>query len=73
MPRRTVSRARHHCPTSKVFYPDDIAATLALEKVQLRARREIHFENRTYKCNLCKGWHLTSHEQYTVPRIAHSA
>lgn len=59
--------------TEKVTYPDRIAADLQLEHIQLRARRTIHDESRSYECNHCRGWHLTSQEQRTQPRFGHSA
>lgn len=60
--------------TNKVRFQDRIAAELTLEHIQLRARRTIHNEKRSYPCEFCHGWHLTSREGSTPSRqIAHSA
>lgn len=74
MPKRHINSRARRCPSTKVIYRDNVAATLALEKVMLHARREIHFVNRTYDCELCGGWHLTAApKRNTAQRIAHSA
>jgi hypothetical protein len=55
-------------------YRDRIAADLQLEHIQLKARRTIHDEKRSYPCLFCRGWHLTSEDQRTEnPRLPHSA
>lgn len=70
---QVVSIPRYCKATDKVTYPDRIAADLQLEHIQLRARRTIRSENRSYECNHCSGWHLTSQDQRTQPRFGHSA
>lgn len=70
---------RSHTPaicakTRKVKFHDRIHAELTLENIQLRARRTIHDEKRSYYCEFCHGYHLTSEELRTPARgIAHSA
>lgn len=60
--------------TGKLMFMDNIDASLALEAIQLRARRTIHFESRYYTCKFCGHVHLTSQEQLTeVQGMKHSA
>ena len=47
------------CLTGKRRYPDRTAARTALAVINRRAG-ERRRENRTYRCNTCNGWHLTS-------------
>jgi hypothetical protein len=73
-----MSRKRSHtklCPKhGKKIFTDWVSATLTLEEIQLRSRREIHNEVRSHPCEFGYGWHLTSEEQRTeVPGIRHSA
>lgn len=44
---------RRHCPTGKAWYRDQLAAKMALAKLQDGPRR-------AYRCGLCGSWHLTS-------------
>jgi hypothetical protein len=46
------------CPTGKLRYRDRIAAQLALTRID-NANPD-RGEKRTYRCHLCRGWHLTS-------------
>ena len=48
-----------YCPSGKHAYRDRIAADLALAGVR-RTGSGSHDEQRSYPCNLCRGWHLTS-------------
>lgn len=43
----------------KVRYRDELAAMIALANTA-RPGRSAREEWRTYRCPLCKGWHLTS-------------
>lgn len=43
----------------KLRYRDEIAANLALATLQ-RQGKTGHHETRTYRCEKCRGWHLTS-------------
>lgn len=51
--------------TGKVKFRDRVEADLRLEHIQLRARRTIHDEKRSYRCNHCGSWHLTSEDLKT--------
>lgn len=75
MPRK---RRNNTCPdTGKIRYRDHHAATLALtgmRRVRSLAERDgvptKRMENRSYKCHMCKGWHLTSQGQrFTVAPV----
>lgn len=46
---------------SKVKYRDEIAAKLALVKIQ-RQDKPGHQESRVYQCERCRKWHTTSKE-----------
>lgn len=46
---------------SKIRYRDEIAAKIALA-VLWRQDKPGHNEQRTYRCGLCRGYHLTSKE-----------
>jgi hypothetical protein len=48
--------AESSCPTGKIRYRDELAARIALAKLQ-RADRG---QRRAYRCPPCRGWHLTS-------------
>lgn len=47
------------CPTGKQRYRDRIAALLALSKISGETNR-VRIERRAYRCEKCRGWHLTS-------------
>lgn len=74
-----MSKRRSHtaklCPQhGKKILRDWVSASLLLEHIQLRSRRENRDENRVYQCEFGHGWHLTSEAQRTgVQRIRHSA
>jgi hypothetical protein len=51
--------------TGKTRYIDRIRADLVLENIQLRSRREIRDEKRSYRCSFCGGYHLTSQDRLT--------
>jgi hypothetical protein len=59
-----------HCDVAdKVRYKDHRMATDYLHHIKAKAAKEMaehgftnHNEKRSYKCNSCKGWHLTSWE-----------
>lgn len=59
--------------TGKPIYRDRIAADLSLEKIQRFARRTTHFEKRSYQCEFCHLWHLTSQDADPGRRLARSA
>ena len=44
-------------------YRDEVSAKLALVSTSNNAHRRHKTEIRTYKCNRCRGYHLTS-QQY---------
>ena len=46
----------------KIRYRDEIAANLALAKLQ-RQGKAGHDETRAYRCEKCGGWHLTSQKR----------
>lgn len=46
----------------KIRYRDEIAANLALAKLQ-RQGKTGHDETRAYRCEKCGGWHLTSQKR----------
>lgn len=50
------SRPVAKCSTGKVRYRDKLGAKIELAKVQ----HEDHGERRVYRCEFCRGWHLTS-------------
>jgi epoxyqueuosine reductase QueG len=55
--RRTMTT----CPSGKTRYRDAIAAKLALASTARRdGSRRSKLESRVYRCDQCKGWHLTS-------------
>lgn len=41
-------------------YRDEVSAKLAMASTSLKDHRRIKNEIRLYKCNRCKGYHLTS-------------
>lgn len=43
--------------SEKKRYPDRISAELFMLKLVRKARYQ-----RVYKCNICKGWHLTKRD-----------
>lgn len=64
MMRRRVARSkRSACPTRKVRYRDHESATRALRNVAGSCRGKIPV--RAYRCNLCRGWLLTSQTERT--------
>lgn len=69
------SHTRPFCKRAKRnIYSDRISAELALEDIQLFARRTIHDESRSYQCRFADHWHLTSEkEQRTERRVCHSS
>lgn len=60
-------RATGSCPrTGKTRFRDRIAALLALSGMDnLNPKRR---EQRAYRCEFCRGWHLTSQKKRTTPR-----
>jgi hypothetical protein len=46
------------CRTGKTWYRDEIAAKVALARVERGA--DDRRERRAYRCHDCRGWHLTS-------------
>jgi hypothetical protein len=75
MPKRNHSHTRPICKEAKrAIFSDRISAQLALEDIQLFARRTIHDESRIYPCRFGNHWHLTSEkEQRTERRVCHSS
>lgn len=49
------------CPTGKVQFRDEANALFYLEKLKKTSCREV-IPKRTYLCNHCLSWHLTSQE-----------
>lgn len=74
MPKKR-SHTKRYCPKAgKKILRDWVEAELTLEAIQLRSRREIHGEIRTYPCQFGDHYHLTSEEQRTeAPGIRYSA
>jgi hypothetical protein len=60
--RATGSCAR----TGKARFRDRIAAQLALNGIDNSDPKRR--ERRAYRCQFCRGWHLTSQKQRTTPR-----
>ncbi|PWG65590.1 hypothetical protein [Bifidobacterium callitrichidarum] len=61
-----IVKRQGHCKTGKNRYASSFDAKLALAQCKGSAslrRREC----RTYHCPICKGWHLTSHEDRRYP------
>lgn len=50
------SRVLPSCTTKKFRYRDKLGAKIALAKAQGKD----HGESRAYRCEFCRGWHLTS-------------
>lgn len=48
------------CVTGKVEYDSQVEARVQLAIFWCSLRRKRHKEKRSYKCNLCRKWHLTS-------------
>lgn len=53
---------RRTCPTGKIRYRDRIGASVALIDAQSKAHSQarVKHETRAYRCDRCRGWHLTS-------------
>lgn len=77
-PRRRPTPHLGHCPVSgKVRYRDAREATDALHRLMNKAaladalggQHKIRVK-RKYRCNTCRGWHLTSHETWTTSGVA---
>jgi hypothetical protein len=49
----------HPCRTRKVRYTDNLAARIALAAIERKTNRA-GGERRAYRCQHCRGWHLTS-------------
>jgi len=74
MPKKRCHTHRVCRITGKFMFQDAIDASLALEAIQLRARRTIHNESRYYTCKFCDHVHLTSQDQRTeLQGMKHSA
>lgn len=58
--------------TGKDRYRDRVEAELALADVVWNIRRSLVEPKRSYHCNFCNGYHLTSQDKRTE-EIAHSA
>jgi hypothetical protein len=70
IPRRYRPRAHLDvcAATNKVRFPDHRAAVVALQQAAVRRQWQGDDESRrrecrSYHCNACKGWHLTSWEE----------
>jgi hypothetical protein len=48
---------------SKIRYRDRVAALLALASTARNEQRREKNEKRAYRCDRCRGWHLTSQER----------
>jgi len=57
--QRMKPRVRTCSTTTKIRYPDQLAARLALATLQREDDPE-HQERKVYKCEWCGGWHLSS-------------
>lgn len=55
------ARSKYQCKTGKRQFRDDIAAKLALAKLQNNSTR-LSVPQRAYKCPMCHKWHLTSQD-----------
>lgn len=55
---KTRVRVNGRCTTGKQRYRDRVAALLVLSGIDnINPKRR---EQRVYRCQLCRGWHLTS-------------
>lgn len=57
---RVRDRGRAMTACTKRRYRDEIAAKIALARVNAPCRGSRRAESRAYRCPNCKGWHLTS-------------
>jgi hypothetical protein len=55
---------RAACPCGKVRYRDELGARVALSTARESGARgnERRREQRVYRCNICRGWHLTAQD-----------
>lgn len=53
---RKKARRTRPCPSGKARYRDRQSAVVVLRNVQQRGG----LLTRAYRCEMCKGWHLTS-------------
>ena len=60
------------CPTGKYRFRDRVGALVALAESMRRASGNRN-EVRAYRCELCRGWHLTSKALYERPRLEEKA
>ncbi|HEY1700812.1 MAG TPA: hypothetical protein VGG75_13965 [Trebonia sp.] len=44
----------------KIRFNDELGARIALLRTGSRKQRRKRNETRVYRCELCRGWHLTS-------------
>ena len=59
------TKNRPVCPSGKVRYRDDIAAKVALAKILNDGEARSKDLQRSYRCPLCRGHHLTSQGRKT--------
>lgn len=66
-PKADITKLRHKCPTGKVRFRDHQQSVAALHKAANYrandlAERGISNRNeiRSYKCDACAGWHISS-------------
>jgi len=56
--------------TGKARWADELDAKIALASVHARdSSRRITAEQRSYRCQFCKGWHLTSKPLRPHPKV----
>jgi len=62
-----MTRTTGRCVSGKARYRDRITALLILATIRRRdASHRPKTEQRTYRCPLCSGWHLTSAARRTA-------
>ena len=66
-PAANITKLKHKCPTGKIRFKDHKLCVATLHKAANHRANDLEQlgftkrnEVRSYKCNLCSGWHLSS-------------
>lgn len=60
---KKLPKGDRNCPTQKLRLPDKDAAIYKMRSLRHSHPDRLYVPVRTYYCDLCKGWHLTSKEK----------